>query len=63
MGEYQIEVNRAWDTFLAELRKGVNIQTAIGKTRGSYGESLANTVQDKVARTLLMVEDKQCVTV
>ena len=54
MEAYKIEVERAWVTFLNELRKGVNIQTAIGKVRGSYGEALANTVQDKVAEALLI---------
>lgn len=54
MEYYNQEVSRAWDTFLGELRHGVNITTAIGKIRGSYGEALANTVQDKIAKELLV---------
>lgn len=53
MEYYNQEVSRAWNTLLGELRHGANIQTAIGKVRGSYGEALANTVQDKIAKELL----------
>jgi hypothetical protein len=53
MEAYKLEVERAWNSFLNELRKGVNVRTAIGKVRGSYGDALANTVQDKIAKELL----------
>lgn len=53
MEYYNQEVERAWSSFLGELRKGVNITTAIGKIRGSYGQGLANTIQDKVAKACL----------
>lgn len=56
MEAYKLEIGRAWDSFLGELRRGVNVQTAIGKVRGSYGEALANTIQDKVAEELLANE-------
>ena len=53
MEYYEQEVSRAWALFLSELRKGVNITTAIGKVRGSYSDALANTIQDKIAKELL----------
>jgi len=57
MEAYKLEVERAWESFLGELRKGVNITTAIGKVRGSYGEALANTVSDMVSEALLIKEN------
>lgn len=53
MEAYKIEIDRAWNTLLGELRKGVSVTTAIGKIRGSYSEALANTIQDKIAKELL----------
>ena len=53
MEAYKLESGRAWESFLSDLRHGMNITTAIGKVRGSYGEALANTIQDKIAKELL----------
>lgn len=55
MEYYKQEVDRAYQGFLQELRKGASLETAIGKTRGNYGQAIANTVQDKVAKLLLGV--------
>jgi hypothetical protein len=52
MDYYKEELNRAWDYFLGEVNKGVNIITAIGKVRGHYGEALSNSVQERIAKEL-----------
>lgn len=57
MEAYKLEVERAWESFLGELRKGVNITTAVGKIKGSYGQALANTVEDMIQEALLIKED------
>ncbi len=56
MDYYKEETGRAWQSFLSEIRKGVSLQTAIGKVRSSYGDALANTIQDKVVEAVLQVE-------
>lgn len=57
MSDYELQLERAWSSTLQELRKGNNLVTSVGKIRGSYGEAIANTVQDKIVKILLTSED------
>lgn len=53
---YSVEVQRAYQHLMTRMEQEELLTTAIAKIRGSYGDAVANGVQDKIAKTLLNAE-------
>lgn len=53
---YNVEVERAYQHLITRMEQEELLTNAIAKIRGSYGEAVANAVQDKIAKTLLKAE-------
>lgn len=49
---YELETYRAWESFIGDLEIGHNLITSIGRVRGSYGQYMANRIQEKAIKIL-----------